>query len=252
MAMLARPLRRSLLEARTSLPPTFLLPFRASITTVPHGLSTSDVPEPLLQSSQHVSKALKEKIAPGPTFPKSAPAPKSPKTKSTTGAIETKITTELTGSIKQLLPLLHAQPNHYMTIHLHGHPYLITLGDTIRLPFLMPRVAPGDVLRLNRVTHIGSRDYTLKAPAAQKGTRDAAKKVFYLDERLFVCRATVVGEETEPMRVEEKTKRRQRYTRHVFSKHKYTVLKISEVMVRSLEEYEGVLGVGVKAGTGAE
>lgn len=95
---------------------------------------------------------------------------------------------------------------------------------------------------MNRATHIGSRDYTLKAPEPIKGTADAVKKVFYLDERLFTVRARVVGIETEPMRVEEKTKRRQRHTKHVYSKMRFTVLKISELEVKSLEEYEEVLG----------
>jgi hypothetical protein len=128
-----------------------------------------------------------------------------------------------------------------MTLHIHGHPYLLTRGDTLRLPFLMPHVKPGDVLRLNRATHIGSRDYTLKAPEPVKGSADAGKKVFYLDDRLFTVRARVVGIETEPMRVEEKTKRRQRHTKHVYSKMRFTVLKISELEVKSLEEYERVL-----------
>jgi large subunit ribosomal protein L21 len=102
----------------------------------------------------------------------------------------------------------------------------------------MPSVKPGDVLRLNRATHIGSRDYTLKAPEALKGTRDGPKQILYLDERMFTCRATVVGIESEPMRVMEKTKRRQRHVKHVYSKHKYTVLALSELKVKSLEEYE--------------
>jgi hypothetical protein len=61
-----------------------------------------------------------------------------------------------------------------------------------------------------------------------------------LDEDLFVCRAVVMGVETEPMRTMEKTKRRQRHTKYVESKHRYTMLRISEVKVRSLEEYEDV------------
>jgi hypothetical protein len=78
----------------------------------------------------------------------------------------------------------------------------------------------------------------LKAPAPLKGTRDGPKKVFYLDERLFECRATVLGVEAEPMRIMEKTKRRQRYVRTVKSKHRFTILKISEVKVKGLEEFE--------------
>jgi hypothetical protein len=105
----------------------------------------------------------------------------------------------------------------------------------------MPQVRPGDVLRLNRATHIGSRDYTLKAPEPVKGNADHGKKVFYLDERMFVCRARVVGVESEPLRVEEKTKRRQRHVKHVKSKMRFTVLRVSDLEIKSLEEYESAI-----------
>lgn len=105
----------------------------------------------------------------------------------------------------------------------------------------MPHAKPGDILRLNRATHIGSRDYTLKAPEAKKGTADESKKVYYLDERLWWGRATVVGIESEPMRVIEKTKRRQRHVRKVKTKLRYTVIRIGELGVKSLEEYEALL-----------
>lgn len=241
MAMFAQTIRRSLLETRTALPPTFLLPFRAHITTVSHSLESGNGSEPLIRSGQHAPNDLKDKVQTPSKLSKPAPPPSSATTKPTAIAREDATSTTLTPSIKKLLPLLHSQPAHYATIHIHGHPYLITAGDTIRLPFLMPHAHPGDVLRLNRATHIGSRDYTLKAPEVQKGTRDAPKKIFYLDDRLFVCRATVVGVESEPMRIIEKTKRRQRHVRRVKSKLRYTVIRIGELGVRSLEEYEKLL-----------
>jgi large subunit ribosomal protein L21 len=89
----------------------------------------------------------------------------------------------------------------------------------------MPGVVPGDVLRLNRASSLGSRDYTLK------GTP-------YLDERIFECRASVMGTEAEPMRIKEKTKRRNRKVKTVKSKHKFTVLRIAEVRVKNLEEID--------------
>jgi large subunit ribosomal protein L21 len=182
--------------------------------------------------------------------------------------------------------VLKAQAPHYITIHIHGKPYLITQGDTIRLPFLMHGVDPGDVLRLNRAVNIGSRDYTLKAaaappklkspttdsrtvvdptsglltsngavmpePGSQTGVAEqdgvvmaphfiphiAKGKFSYLDERLFVCRAVVMGVESEPLRFKEKTKRRQRKVKTVKSKHRFTILKIKEVRLRGLEELE--------------
>lgn len=87
----------------------------------------------------------------------------------------------------------------------------------------MPNVQPGDVLRLNRASVLGSRDFTLK------GTP-------YVDERLFECRVRVLGTEAEPLRIKEKTKRRNRHVKRVKSKHKYTVLRVMEVKVRPLEE----------------
>jgi large subunit ribosomal protein L21 len=82
----------------------------------------------------------------------------------------------------------------------------------------MPGVEPGDVLRLNRASTVGSRDYTLKGEP-------------FVDERLFECRAIVTGTESEPMRVIAKTKRRNRRVTHTFSKHKFTMLRISEVKI---------------------
>lgn len=231
-------LRRSVSAATTLLPPTFLLPLRAhmSTATVSHSLETGNVAAPLVQSGHHISADLRQKVAEGTQITAATPGVE-PGTR-IAYATESIVARTLTPSIRTLLPLLRSQPAHYITIHIHGHPYLVTPGDTIRLPFLMPKVQPGDVLRLNRATHIGSRDYTLKAPAAERGTRDSAKKMYYLDERLFTCRATVVGTEAEPERVKEKTKRRQRHVRHVFSQHRYTVLRVSELEIKSLEEYE--------------
>ncbi|KAF2442032.1 hypothetical protein P171DRAFT_433616 [Karstenula rhodostoma CBS 690.94] len=235
MALFARTLRRSLLDARPALQCT------RGLTTVSHTLETGNVPDSLLHSGQHTSHELSQKVesplAP-PHTPPSSSVPAGPNARADL------VARHLTPSIRQLLPLLTSQPAHYITAHIHGRPYLLTPGDTVRLPFLMPHVKAGDVLRLTRATHIGSRDYTLKAPAAVKGTADHGKIVHYLDERLFTCRATVVGVESEPMRIMEKTKRRQRHTKHVFSKHKYTVLRVGELEVRSLDEYEAVLNKG--------
>ena len=139
----------------------------------------------------------------------------------------------------------------------------------------MHGVCPGDVLRLDRASRIGSREYTLIAgPDAQssdlnpeptqeapiigrtedlphtpypKSSTDEAgphaglKKKgppSYIDERFFMCRAVVTGTEAEPMRVKEKTKRRQRRVKHIKSKHKFTVLKIREISLNPLSSLE--------------
>lgn len=101
----------------------------------------------------------------------------------------------------------------------------------------MPGVSPGDVLRLNRASVLGSRDFTLRPtqPAARHG---AANELAYIDERVYECRATVVGVESEPMRAKEKTKRRNRKTKTIKTKLRYTVVRISELKIKSPDELD--------------
>ncbi|KAH8593679.1 ribosomal protein L21-like protein [Bisporella sp. PMI_857] len=216
--MLSRSLRRSILDSKPSqvtLPPTFLLPIRARFfnTTQQHIESPPDAaittPSPSTLSSPLQEKTYRPML---PKVPLAPPPPTTPLNIST--------------SITKMLPLLAAQPSHYISAHIHGRPYLVTAGDIVRLPFLMPGVSPGDILRLNRASSLGSRDYTLKGAP-------------YLDERLFVCRARVMGTESEPMRTKEKKKRRNRRLRTVQSKHRFTILRISEVKVNDLEDIQG-------------
>ena len=47
--------------------------------------------------------------------------------------------------------------------------------------------------------------------------------------------------ESEPLRIKEKTKRRQRKVKRVKSKHRFTILKVKEVRVRGVEEIEGMV-----------
>ncbi|KAI0450426.1 hypothetical protein F5B21DRAFT_490812 [Xylaria acuta] len=193
---MSRSLLRSVLELRTPLsrlPPAFLLPSRALSTTT--------------TMTQNVAPARSPSQASMLPAPPSKPQKQAPVAPSPAEAAE---------SLAQLFPLLRAQPRHYITAHIHGRPYLVTEGDQIRLPFKMPGVLPGDVLRLDRASILGSRDYTLKGAP-------------WIDSALFECRATVLGTESEPLRIKIKTKRRNRRSQRVTSKHKYTVLRISEL-----------------------
>ncbi|KAK3936185.1 ribosomal protein L21-like protein [Diplogelasinospora grovesii] len=226
---MSRALLRSVLELRTPitrLPPPFLLPIRTATPSIAARFihQTAQIIEPV---SQHSDIAVP--AAPSSSSTSSSSIPSSASTQSSTSTTSTTTTTtgSLDESVKTLLPLLAAQPGgHYVTIHIHGRPYLVTAGDSIRLPFRMPGVAPGDVLRLNRASVLGSRDYTLKGAP-------------YVDERLYECRAVVLGTEAEPMRIMIKKKQRNRRKKHVRSKHKYTILRISEVKVCSDAEIEG-------------
>jgi hypothetical protein len=219
LKMFSRAIRRSIAEARISssaLPPTFLLPNRARYfnSTAQHVESPADG----FDASQLPSATSKNSAPSSSTSSAPLSIPQAPPAES--------IPTTLDPSVRERLPLLAAQTSHYITAHIHGRPYLVTAGDIVRLPFRMPGVVPGDILRLNRASTLGSRDYTLKG-------------VPYIDERIFECRARVMGTEAEPMRIKEKTKRRNRKVKTVKSKHKFTILRIAEVKVNNLEDIEG-------------
>lgn len=111
----------------------------------------------------------------------------------------------------------------------------------LRLPFHMKNVSPGDILRFNRASILGSRDYTLKAGTASTESYDAKRtgEPNYLDERLFECRVRVMGIETQPMQIKEKKKRRNRHLKLVKSKHKYTLCRVMQVKVKGMEELVG-------------
>ncbi|MCJ1254625.1 hypothetical protein MMC24_002440 [Lignoscripta atroalba] len=238
--MLSRTLRWTALEQpwhNLTLPPTFLLPLRARLSTTPNFIDSNPPPESIQSAGLYTDEPKPSYHSSPPPATLEQPPTSSPPIAdlpSPTSTSPSTPTTPLSPTIRSLLPLLRAQPAHYITAHIHARPYLLTPGDTLRLPFHMPRVLPGDILRLNRASSIGSRDYTLKGAP-------------YLDERLFECRATVVGTESEPMRVMEKTKRRQRRVKTVKSKMRFTILKIRELRVRSLEEVEGESGKGGEA-----
>lgn len=215
---MSRALLRSALELRLPMSTrASLLPSTTTATTFlqPRRLfnSTPPIVEPIPSSTTTTSAAQNyhPKNAPNPTdhharplaFKKSHPSPPP---------------TPIPDSVATLLPFLAAQPGHYITVHVHGFPYLVQEGDLVRLPFRMPGVLPGDVLRLNRASVLGSRDYTMKGSPN-------------IDERVFECRAVVLGVESEPMRIKIKKKRRSRRMRQAKSKHRYTILRISELNV---------------------
>ncbi|KAK5117723.1 hypothetical protein LTR62_005147 [Meristemomyces frigidus] len=286
--MLTRNLKRALLDSQWPVPPTFLLPWAASLTTVSHTTEASNIPPPLINAAQHVPTTDRSSMSqatvgsPSAAAPATSPPPKPFKVSPPA----------LSPTVRDLLPVLAAQGPHFITAHLYDRPYLLTQGDTLRLPFHMKGVEPGDILRLNCASNLGSRDYTLKpsapppklrspttrtvntvdptisssgtlgttsmsmpeagteiSPTSQSSTPTimaphfiphiAKGKVAYLDERLYVCRAVVMGVESEPLRVKEKTKRRNRKVKRVKSKQRHTVLRIKEVRVRGVEEIEG-------------
>jgi large subunit ribosomal protein L21 len=267
---LSRAAKRACCLDSRLLPPTFLLPFTAQLSSISH-TTDSSTPQVLLNSTAQVDSSTDSPSASSTSplsttyAPQSAPLPPTP---------SSQLPPALSDSVRELLPVLRAQGPHYITAHIYDRPYLLTEGDTLRVPFLIHGVQPGDILRLTHASSLGSRDLTLKAGALSTKssprsptastisvvdptpgsilTTESRKmpdgnhfvphlakgKHIYLDDRLFVCRATVMGTEAEPMRIKEKTKRRQRKVKTVKSKHRFTVLKIKELRIKDLDEIE--------------
>ena len=103
----------------------------------------------------------------------------------------------------------------YAVFRIHNRPYLVTKGDKVTLPFKLKQAEVGDVLNLNDVTTIGSRNYKIVDNP--------------LDPTLYTIKATVLEKTKRPMRIREVTKRRNRKVRHAVNKADLTVLRISEL-----------------------
>ncbi|KAI9927793.1 hypothetical protein ASPWEDRAFT_173441 [Aspergillus wentii DTO 134E9] len=198
-----------------------ILPQRASLTTNSSNESTTPAPEAPLSATPRAQTSQPTKQSPAtPSTPKrrdEIPSTKLPVAPTFDSPLK------ISQSLLEKLPYLTSQKPHYITAHFHANPYLLTEGDHLRLPFLMPKVKPGDVLRLNRASVLGSREFSLKGAP-------------YVDERLFECRVRVLGVDSEPMRIKEKTKRRQRHVRQVKSKHRYTLLRVMDVKIKTAEQ----------------
>lgn len=284
--------RAARLSCRTAaslrLPPTFLLPYRArSLSSNTHQISPDDSllhhPSADTPPSFNTETSLERPASHSPSHPTRQAKDHSPRYDIARAPTAPEGTARqplrISDSLRNLLPHLIGQAPFYVKIYIHGKPYLVTAGDTLRLPFLMHGVRPGDVLRLDRATLLGSRDYTMRAgqptPTGTSSTIQALEQATdtdavigftdgleetepmsatnetgqtagavrvgphaYLDDRLFTCRATVMGTESEPLRRKEKTKQRSRRIKVVKSKHRYTILTIAELHVKGLDELE--------------
>ncbi|PKI84734.1 hypothetical protein MVES1_000901 [Malassezia vespertilionis] len=80
--------------------------------------------------------------------------------------------TEQVQDVPKVLELLRSQPDHYVVASITGRTFVLALSDLITLPRLRG-VEVGDVLELDRVHEVGSRNYTLRAQDPASGRRKA-------------------------------------------------------------------------------
>lgn len=118
-------------------------------------------------------------------------------------------------SPESALRLLKSQPSHYIIAQLHLRRYLLTPNDILTVPRISS-LNVGDTIQLSRILEVGSRDYTLRPPAAEKGQEP---KVLNNVQVM----ATVIEHTKSKMQFIEKFKRRQRYSRRLMHKGQWCV-----------------------------
>lgn len=74
-------------------------------------------------------------------------------------------------NLEEALHLLKMQPNHYVVASIAGRTFVLSSSDVITVPRL-PGVKLGDILELDLVHEVGSRDFTLRAQDPAHGARN--------------------------------------------------------------------------------
>jgi large subunit ribosomal protein L21 len=123
--------------------------------------------------------------------------------------------TPVVNSTSDALAILRTQPSHYVVASVAGKKYLLAPRDLLTVPRLRD-VNVGDVLRLNAVHEVGSREYTLRgAPDLPTDTVSVS--------------ATVVEHTKGALERITKFKRRKGYKKVILHKQPYTRLRIGNI-----------------------
>ena len=113
------------------------------------------------------------------------------------------------------LSLIRSQPSQYVVASLAGRKYLLTPRDLLTVPRLND-VKVGDVLTLDEIHELGSREYTLRGNPTISPSRVRVQ-------------ATVLEHTKGKMESIFKKKRRKGYQKTITHKQPYTRLRIGEI-----------------------
>ncbi|KAA1094497.1 hypothetical protein PGT21_023327 [Puccinia graminis f. sp. tritici] len=170
----------------------------------------------------------------------------------------------------EALGMLKSEDNHYLVTFLVGKKYKLMVDDQVTLPHIKD-LKVGDLIKLTRITEVGSRNFTLRAlgngtvghakretlsPAASKTLGWKAKKLgmdpaelsreartvcfkpeipHYLDEDLVHASAIVVEHTRGKMSTVIKKKRRKGYRKTIKNKPYYTRIRLCEIKVPTIQ-----------------
>ncbi|KFH63188.1 hypothetical protein MVEG_11223 [Podila verticillata NRRL 6337] len=138
-----------------------------------------------------------------------------------TPSIPTTSTTSPTSAINAESPinLLRNQLRYYAVAEIKNRPYLITKNDIIVLDRLND-VKLGDVIELNQIKELGSKDYSIQGQP-------------YVSPEYFSIKATVIEQPKGKMIETFKKKRRKHFQRRYQFKPLHTLLRVSELEVKA-------------------
>ncbi|KAF9006016.1 ribosomal protein L21-like protein [Cyathus striatus] len=115
------------------------------------------------------------------------------------------------------LELIRSQPSQYIVADFVGTKYILTPRDLLTVPRLRD-VKVGDVLTLDAIHELGSREYTLRGNPTIPPSR-------------VKVQATVVEHTKGEMEYIFKKKRRKGYRKTIQHKQPYTRLRIGEIEI---------------------
>ena len=120
-------------------------------------------------------------------------------------------------STTSALELIRSQPSQYVVASFAGRKYILTPRDMLTVPRLRD-VKVGDVLTLDEIHELGSREYTLRGNPIIPPTRVKVE-------------ATVMEHTKGNMEFIFKKKRRKGYQKTIKHKQPYTRLRIGEIEI---------------------
>ncbi|RKP39021.1 ribosomal protein L21-like protein, partial [Dimargaris cristalligena] len=118
---------------------------------------------------------------------------------------------------KALVNRLRNQINYFATVRIKGRLFTVTEGDMI-VTERMADLALGDVLQLDRVKEIGSRDFSIVGKP-------------YVSPEYYTIRAVVMEHTLSSPITVVKFKKRKDYKKTIVYQHKYTLLRVSKLDV---------------------
>jgi len=120
-------------------------------------------------------------------------------------------------STTSALDLIRSQPSQYVVASFVGRKYILTPRDLLTVPRLRD-VKVGDILALDEIHELGSREYTLRGNPVIPPNRVKVE-------------ATVVEHTKGSMEFIFKKKRRKGYQKTIKHKQPYTRLRIGEIEI---------------------